>query len=151
MKIAPIRSKAQYKAALKTLSAFFDRQPDPNTQEGQDFEVLAILVEAYENKHHQIDPPDPIEAIKYRMEVEGLGIKDLVPMIGRPNRVHEILNRRRPLTLAMMTRIRNTLKISGDVLLNQAAVKAARAPANRGSAKKNAQAKKSRSRDTASA
>ena len=81
--------------------------------------VLATLVEAYENKHYPLDLPDPVEAIRFRMEQKGMTPKDLVPMIGQINRVYEVLNRRRPLTLAMIQRLHNDLGIPAESLIKQ--------------------------------
>jgi HTH-type transcriptional regulator/antitoxin HigA len=80
-------------------------------------DVLTILVEAYEAKHFQIGPPDPVEAIKLRMEQSGLTVKDLEPMIGKSKRVYEVLNRKRPLTLAMIRRLHTQLGIPAQVLI----------------------------------
>ena len=88
MDIRPIRTKADYKAALREVSAYFDHEPEPRTPEGDRFEVLLTLVEAYEAKHFPVELPDPVEAIKFRMEQAGLTPKDLVPAIGRLNRVY---------------------------------------------------------------
>lgn len=87
------------------------------TPEADALEVLVTLVDAYEAKHHAIDPPDPIEAILFRMEQQGLSRNDLIPMIGSRARVSEVLNRKRPLTLAMIQRLRAGLGISADVLI----------------------------------
>lgn len=115
----PIRSEADYEVALKRAEAFFDaeEEPDPNSEEGALFEALITLIQAYEAKHFPIDLPDPIDAIKFRMEQQGLTVKDLVPMIGRPNRVYEVLARRRPLTLPMIRRLHQRLGISAGVLI----------------------------------
>jgi HTH-type transcriptional regulator / antitoxin HigA len=117
MEIKPIRTKADYRAALKQIEALMGAQPD--TPEGEHLDVLVTLVEAYENKHYRLDLPDPIEAIKFRMEQKGLTAKDLVPMIGRINRVYEVLSRRRPLTLAMIQRLHSELGIPAESLIKQ--------------------------------
>jgi HTH-type transcriptional regulator/antitoxin HigA len=91
MDIKPIRTEADYKAALSTASAFFNQQPAIGTPEGDHFEILLMLIDAYEQKRYPIVAPDPIEAIKLRMEQSGLTAKDLQPMIGRLNRVYEVL------------------------------------------------------------
>nr|WP_238139391.1 transcriptional regulator [Roseateles aquatilis] len=119
MHIRPIRNEADYKATLKLVSRLFNDPPRRGTAEGDRFEVLLALVEAYESKHHAIDPPDPIEAIKFRMEQNGLSIQDMTLYIGATNRVYEVLNHTRPLTLAMMRKLRKGLSIPGDVLLNE--------------------------------
>lgn len=87
------------------------------TPEADALEVLVTVIDAYEAKHHVIGPPDPIEAILFRMEQQGLTRNDLIPMIGSRARVSEVLNRKRPLTLAMIQRLRAGLRISADVLL----------------------------------
>lgn len=101
---------------MREVSAFFDHEPEPESPEGDRFEVLLTLVESYETKHFPIDLPDPVEAIKFRMGQPGLTPKDLVPMIGRLNRVYEILNRKRSLTLAMIWKLHNGLGIPAESL-----------------------------------
>jgi len=88
MNIYPIRTKADHKRALREVSAYFNNEPEPGSEEGDRFEILVTLVEAYEAKHFAIAAPDPIEAIRFRMEQGGLTVKDLVPSIGQPNRVY---------------------------------------------------------------
>ena len=105
MDIRPIRTEVEYEAAMKEVSAYFDNLPERGTPDGDRFEILAILVEAYEAVHYPVDPPDPIEAIKFRMDQSGLTPKDLVPAIGRVNRVYEILNGKRQLTLPMIWKL----------------------------------------------
>lgn len=117
MEIRPIHTAEDYKAVMREVSAFFDNEPEPESSEGDRFEVLLTLVEAYEAKHFPIDLPDPVEAIKFRMEQSGLTPKDLVPMIGRLNRVYEVLNRKRSLTLAMIWKLHNGLGIPAESLI----------------------------------
>lgn len=117
MKIQPIRTEQDYKATLKAIAVLMDHDPDAGTPEGDRLDILATLVQAYEAKHVPIAPPDPIEAIKFRMEQSGLSIKDLEPMIGKSNRVYEVLNHRRPLTLAMIRRLHKGLGIPAEVLI----------------------------------
>jgi HTH-type transcriptional regulator/antitoxin HigA len=117
MEIKPIKTKADYRAALKEIEALMGAQRD--TPEGERLDVLATLVEAYEHKHYRLDLPDPIEAIKFRMEQKGMTAKDLVPMIGRINRVYEVLSRKRPLTLAMIQRLHSELGIPAESLIKQ--------------------------------
>lgn len=117
MDIRPIRTKADYKAALKILSHYFDNEPYAGSEDADRFEILITLVQSYESKHHAILPPDPIEAIKFRMEQEGLSPKDLEPMIGRSNRVYEILNHKRSLTLPMIWKLHHGLGIPAEVLI----------------------------------
>jgi HTH-type transcriptional regulator/antitoxin HigA len=117
MEIHPIRTKADYKATLREISALMEADPAPGTAQGDRLDVLATLVQAYEAKHVPIDPPDPVEAIKFRMEQGGLSVKDLEPLLGKSNRVYEVLNRKRPLTLAMIRRLHEALGIPADVLI----------------------------------
>jgi HTH-type transcriptional regulator / antitoxin HigA len=117
MEIRPIRTEEDYKAALREVSAYFDNEPTPGSPEGDRFEVLLTLVEAYEARHYPIELPDPVEAIKFRMEQAGLTPKDLVPFIGRLNRVYEILNRKRPLTLNMIWKLNQNLGIPAECLI----------------------------------
>jgi len=117
MEINPIKTKADYRAALKEIEALMAAERD--TPEGERLDVLVTLVEAYENKHYRFDLPDPVEAIKFRMEQKRMTPKDLVPMIGRINRVYEVLSRRRPLTFAMIQRLHDKLGIPAESLIKQ--------------------------------
>jgi len=117
MEIKPIKTKADYKAALKEIESLMAEEGD--TPVGERLDVLVTLVEAYEDRHFPMDLPDPIEAIKFAMEQKGLTAKDLVPMIGRLNRVYEVLSRRRPLTLAMIQRLHSDLGIPAESLIKQ--------------------------------
>ncbi|MBC5766465.1 transcriptional regulator [Ramlibacter sp. GTP1] len=117
MDIHPIRNDSDYEAALKAVSPYFDNEPEPGSEDGDRFEILVTLIEAYEKKHFPIALPDPIEAIKFRMDQMGLTVKDLEPMIGRTNRVYEVLNRKRPLTLPMIRRLHRSLGISMEALV----------------------------------
>jgi len=117
MEIRPIHTEDDYKAAMHEVSAYFENEPELGSHEGDHFEVLLTLVEVYEAKHFPIDLPDPVDAIKFRMEQSGLTPKDLVPMIGRLNRVYEILNRNRSLTLPMIWKLHNGLGIPAESLI----------------------------------
>ena len=117
MEITPIRSEIDYRAALRVVSTLVDQDPSPDTPEGERLDVLSTLIEAYERKHYPIDLPDPVEAIKFRMDQAGLSIKDLEPMIGQPNRVYEVLSHKRPLTLRMIRNLNKGLGISAQVLI----------------------------------
>jgi HTH-type transcriptional regulator/antitoxin HigA len=121
MDIRPIHTHAEYKAALKRVSVLMDLDPDLNTPEGDELEVLFILAENYEDEHYPVEKPDPIEAIRFRMEQSGLTVSDLRPYIGPSHRVYEVLNRTRPLTLTMIRKLHEGLKISADVLIGVAA------------------------------
>jgi len=115
MDIAPIRTKRDHRRALKEIEAFMDAKR--GTPEGDRLDVLVTLVEAWEAKHYPIDLPDPVAAIKYHMEQQGLAPKDLVPYIGSRNRVYEVLNRKRPLTLKMVWRLHSGLGIPAESLI----------------------------------
>ncbi|UUZ63648.1 transcriptional regulator [Polaromonas sp. P1-6] len=121
MNIKPIRTDDDYKAALKVVSSLVDADPEPGTPEGDRLDILSILVQAYEAKNFPMDLPDPVDAIKFRMEQKGLQPKDLEPMIGRLNRVYEILNRKRPLTMPMVWRLHAGLGIPAESLIRQPA------------------------------
>jgi HTH-type transcriptional regulator/antitoxin HigA len=125
MEIRPIHTKADYQAALRAVSANFDNEPEPGTPDGNRFEVLLTLIEAYEARNFPIDLPDPVEAIKFRMEQAGLTPKDLVPAIGRLNRVYEILARKRPLTLNMIWRLHEQFGIPAESLIRPVKLPAA--------------------------
>jgi HTH-type transcriptional regulator/antitoxin HigA len=115
MEIHPIKSEADYKATLEEIESLMSAEAD--TPEGDRLDVLVTLVEAYERAHYPIDFPDPVEAIKFRMEQQGLTIDDLVPVIGRKNRVYEILSRKRPLTLKMIEGLHSAFSIPAESLL----------------------------------
>lgn len=117
MDIRPIHTAKDYKAALREVSAYFENEPEPGTPEGDRFEILLTLIQAYEAKHYPIDLPDPVEAIKFRMEQAELTPKDLVPFIGQLNRVYEVLNRKRPLTLRMIWNLHQQLGIPAECLI----------------------------------
>lgn len=117
MDIHPIRTEADYQAALKEISGLIDLDPALDSPEGERLDILATLVEAYERKHFPIDLPDPIEAIKFRMEQGGLTIADMKPYLGNANRVYEVLNRKRGLSLAMIRRLHHGLHIPAEVLI----------------------------------
>ncbi|GLI35008.1 helix-turn-helix domain-containing protein [Desulforhabdus amnigena] len=115
MEIKPIKTEADYEAALEEVDRLFDA--GPNTPEGDRLEVLTTLIEAYEEKHHHIPPPDPIEAVLYYMESRGLSRRDLEPYIGSRARVSEVLNRKRPLTIYMIRKLHTGLGIPAEVLI----------------------------------
>lgn len=115
MNIKPIKTDADYRAALKEIETLM--MAAPNTPEGEKLDVLATLVEAYESKHYPLDLPDPVEAIKFEMEQKGLTVKDLEPMIGKSNRVYEILNYKRSLTLKMIWNLHEGLGIPAESLI----------------------------------
>ena len=113
--VKPIRSEADYEEALTEVERLWDARS--GTPEGDRLDVLATLIDAYESAHHPIDPPDPIEAIKFRMEQQGLTRKDLEGILGTRTRVAEVLNRRRGLSINMIRRLHDKLGISAEVLI----------------------------------
>ena len=115
MDIRPIKTEADYRAALTEIERLFDAKP--NTPDGDRLDVLTTLVEAYEAKHYAIPAPDPVEAIQYYMESRGLTRRDLEPYIGSRARVSEVLTRKRPLSLEMVRRLHKGLGIAAEVLL----------------------------------
>ena len=117
MQIRPIKTPADYEAALAEVSALVAKDPELDTPEGDRLDVMVTLVQAYEAKRLAISPPTAIEAIKFRMDQQGLTPRDLQPMIGGLNRVYEVLAGRRPLTMAMVRRLHAQLGISADTLI----------------------------------
>jgi HTH-type transcriptional regulator/antitoxin HigA len=117
MDIRPIRTEADYRAALKEAERLWEAEP--GTLEGDRAEVLTTLIEAYEAKQHPIPAPDPIAAILFMMEQKGLTRRDLEPAIGSRSRVSHILSRRRPLTLPMVRALSGLLNIPVDVLIQR--------------------------------
>tara|TARA_R110001592_G_scaffold152794_1_gene380602 strand:- start:3761 stop:4129 length:369 start_codon:yes stop_codon:yes gene_type:complete len=115
MNIKPIKTDADHKQALARLELLMEAQPD--TPEGDELDILATLVDAYERQHHAIEPPHPVEAIRFRMEQMGLVDADLTPIIGQRGRVSEVLNFKRPLTLPMIRRLNATLHIPAETLI----------------------------------
>lgn len=117
MNISPIRTDEDYREALKKVSALFDNEPEPGTPEGDYFEIMITLIEAYESKQFAVDLPNPIDAIKFRMEQSGLSASDLAPAIGRTNRVYEVLNGKRALTLPMIWKLHELFGIPAQSLI----------------------------------
>ena len=115
MDIAPIKTQRDYRSALKEIEGLMTAKR--NTPEGDRLDVLVTLVEAWERQHYRFDLPDPVEAIKYHMDQSGLQPRDLIPFIGSRNRVHEVLNRRRSLTLKMIWRLHKGLGIPAESLI----------------------------------
>lgn len=117
MDITPIKTDADYRASLAEIEALMNAEPD--TPDGDRLDVVATLVEAYEARHFPIDAPDPIAAIKFRMEQMGLTRKDLEPMLGTRGRVSEVLSGRRRLSLSMIRRLNAELNIPAEVLIKE--------------------------------
>lgn len=121
--VKPIRTKRDHEAALKEVGRLWGAKA--GTPEGDRLDVRATLIDAYETEHYPIDPPDPIEAIKFRMEQQGLSRRDLKEIIGTRTRVAEVLNRKRGLSIAMIRRLHERLGISAEVLIRPSRKKAA--------------------------
>jgi HTH-type transcriptional regulator/antitoxin HigA len=119
MDVTPIKTQRDYRRALKEIEGLMTAKR--NTHRGDRLDVLVTLVEAWERKHYPLDLPDPVEAIKYHMDQSGLQPRDLIPFIGSRNRVHEILNRKRPLTLKMIWRLHKGLGIPAESLIKDRA------------------------------
>ncbi len=115
MDLKPIRNKKDYQNALNKLEEIFDAKK--GTQQGDELEILSILIDNYENENFPIEMPDPIEAIKFRMEQMGMKQKDLAEVVGFKSRVSEILNGKRKLTLRMIKKLNSTLRIPIEVLV----------------------------------
>lgn len=120
MNIKPIKTEVDYKAALGRIESLWDAEP--NTKRGDELSILAILVENYEVEKYKVLPPDPIEAIKFRMEQMGLKRTDLARFLGGRNRSTEILNRKRSLSVRMMQALHNKLHIPAESLLAESGV-----------------------------
>ncbi|MBI3441989.1 MAG: hypothetical protein HY052_09375 [Proteobacteria bacterium] len=115
MNIKPIKSKKDYEAALKRVESLMSARK--NTDKGDELDVLTTLVEAYEQKHFQIDNPDPIAAIEHRMEALKIGRKDLTPILGSKSRVSEVLSRKRKLTMEMVRNLHEKMGIPARTLI----------------------------------
>jgi HTH-type transcriptional regulator/antitoxin HigA len=115
MNIKPIKSQKDYRAALRHVESLMGAAA--GSAEGDKLDVLVTLIEAWERKHFPLDLPDPIDAVKFQMEQAGLSPRDLVPMIGQLNRVYEVLNRKRPLTLRMIWNLHEQLRIPLESLI----------------------------------
>jgi HTH-type transcriptional regulator/antitoxin HigA len=117
MDIKPIKTEQDYRATLQEIESLMNAEP--GSPEGERLDILVTLLEAYEQKHFPMDLPDPVEAIKFVIDQRGLTVKDLEPMIGRPNRVYEVLSHKRPLTLKMIWRLHKDLRIPAECLIKQ--------------------------------
>ncbi len=119
MEIKPIKTRKDYEVALEAIEGLMGAKR--NSAQGDRLDVLVTLVEAYEARHFPLDHPDPVAAIKFVMEQRNLTVKDLVPFIGQANRVYEVLNHKRPLTMAMAWKLHRGLGIPAESLIRQAA------------------------------
>ncbi|MCF8304800.1 MAG: transcriptional regulator [Ignavibacteriales bacterium] len=115
MNIKPIKTEQDYEKALRRLEIIFDASPE--TQEGDEAEILSMLIENYENQYYPINAPDPIEAIKIRMEEMDIKQKDLIGIIGGKSRVSEVLNKKKSLTVEMIRELEKKLHISASILV----------------------------------
>jgi HTH-type transcriptional regulator / antitoxin HigA len=115
MEIKPVRTSADYERTLREIERLWGAKA--GTPDGDKLDILATLVEAYEQKHFPIDPPDPIEAIRFRLEQQGLDPRALVGIIGGRSRVHEVMNRKRALSLEMIRRLHERFGIPAEVLI----------------------------------
>jgi HTH-type transcriptional regulator/antitoxin HigA len=120
MEIKPIKTEADYEATLSEIEKLWDSEPD--TPESDRLDILVTLVEAYETKHYPMDPPDPVDAIKFRMEQMGLTDKDLGQYMGGRGRVTKILNRQLPLSLGMIRKLHKNLGIPAEVLISETSI-----------------------------
>ena len=121
--VRPIRTEADYEAALEDVAALWGSAT--GTSEGDRLDVLATLIDAYEARHYPMDPPDPIEAIKFRMEQQGMTRKDLEDVIGTRTRIAEVLNRKRSLSITMIRRLHDRFGISAEILIRPSRKEAA--------------------------
>ena len=128
--IRPLRSEADYDAALLEIEQHFDNEPKPGTSEADRFDLLALVIEDYEKKHWPIDPPDPIEAIRYRMELGGYSQSDLGRLLGSRQRASDILSRRRKLTMKMAWKLHRDWGIPAEALIRPPAAARRSARAN---------------------
>jgi len=119
MNVRPIRTEADYNWALKEIEPYFEREPKPRSPEADRFDVLSTLIAAYEEEHWPIDPPDAVEAIRFRMDQLGLRQADLARLIGSRSRASEIMRRKRPLTLEHAWRLHKEWRIPAEALLKR--------------------------------
>jgi len=126
MEISPIKTESDYAAAMRRIEVVWGAAP--GTPEGDELEVLVTLAEAYERQHYPIDLPDPVEAIKFRLEQEGKDYRALIGVIGQRTRVYEVMRRARPLSLNMIRKLHRQLEIPAEVLIQPTRKRASRTP-----------------------
>jgi HTH-type transcriptional regulator / antitoxin HigA len=119
--IRPLRNEADYEAALDEIEAYFENEPKAGTPAADRFDLLALVIEDYERKHWPIDAPDPVEAIRYRMQTGGLTQSDLGRVLGSRQRASDILSRRRPLTMKMAWKLHRAWGVPAEALLSPSA------------------------------
>ncbi|MGB0254476.1 MAG: helix-turn-helix domain-containing protein [Litorivicinaceae bacterium] len=117
MDLFPIRNDCDHRRALDRFSSLADPEPEPGSAQEATLEALAILIDAYERKKYVMDPPDPLETLRFEMERRGLSVSDLVPFIGQPNRVYEVLSGKRGLSIQMIRRLHRGLGIPLEALI----------------------------------
>ena len=125
MNVRPLRNEMDYDWALKEIAIYFQREPKRGTPDADRFDVLATLIDAYETRHWPISPPDPVDAIRYRMEIAGFKPSDFGRLIGSKSRASEILRRKRPLTMRQAYKLHREWQIPAEILLQPYRVKAA--------------------------
>ncbi len=116
MKIRPLRTEADYDAALAAIEPFFEKEPEPGSPDADAFELLLLVIGDYERRHWPIEPPDPVDAIRYRMETGGFSQADLGRLLGSRQRASDILNRKRPLTMRMAARLHREWGVPAEAL-----------------------------------
>src|SRR6266446_3917048 len=126
MQVRPIRNESDYTATMHRIEALWGAPPA--TPEGDELEILVTLAEAYDRQHYPIDLPDPVEAIKFRLEQQGKDYRALIGIIGQRTRVYEVMRRARPLSLNMIRKLHDRLEIPAEVLIQPARKPARRAP-----------------------
>lgn len=119
MNVRPVRTSKDHRATLETIAALMEADPKAGTHDGDLLDILTTLVQAYEAKHYPVDAPDAVAAIKFRMDQDGLSVKDMEPFIGKSNRVYEVLSHKRPLTLGMIRRLHEGLGIPAEALIRR--------------------------------
>lgn len=116
-KIRPLRTESDYDAALASIERFFEEEPAPGSARADDFDMLALVIADYERRHWPIEPPDPVDAIRYRMETGGFSQADLGRLLGSRQRASDILNRKRRLTMRMAAKLHREWGIPAEALL----------------------------------
>ena len=119
--VRPLRTEADYRAALDAIESYFDNEPKPSTPAADRFDLLALVIEDYEKKHWPIDPPDPVDAIRYRMETGSFSQADLGRLLGSRQRASDILARKRRLTMDMAWKLHRDWGIPAEALIRPAA------------------------------
>ncbi len=122
-RIRPIKTEADYDDAIIRINQLLDLNPQPNSEEDNQLDILSTLVEAYEDEHYPVLPPDPVDAIKVVMEEKGLDNKELIPLLGSKSRVSEVMNRKKPFTLKMIYNLHKVLGLPLEIFINDRMLK----------------------------